>query len=143
LSSLTRCKQKPTLSETLRSQSEVSNLLRIMMPWTQKYTGMRSPILQYPNLVLPHLTRLSFISSMREFLRKINGSLVLDEIFASPLQREHDEYLMEIVMESRLLTPKEIALFTFSRHTRSQISQKPMENTWMKPICADNHNTHL
>jgi hypothetical protein len=23
----------------------------------------------------------------------------------------------------------------------SQISQKPMDNTWMKPICADNHNT--
>jgi hypothetical protein len=69
-----------------RSQSEVSNLLRIsMMSWIQKYSGMGTPILQKPNLVLPRLARLPFISSMREFLSKINGRLVLDENFAVPL----------------------------------------------------------
>jgi hypothetical protein len=35
-------------------KSKVSNLLRIMMSWTQKYSGLGSLILQYPNLVLPH-----------------------------------------------------------------------------------------
>jgi hypothetical protein len=99
-----------------RSQSEVSNLLRIMMSWTQKYSGVGSPILQYPNRVLPHLARLPFIASMREFLSKINGRLVLDENFAVPLQREYDEHLMDIVIESRLLTPKEIVLFNYCQH---------------------------
>jgi hypothetical protein len=68
-----------------------------MMSWTQKYSGVGSPILQYPNLVLPHFACLSFVSSMREFLSKINGCLTLDENFAVPLQHEHDEHLMEIV----------------------------------------------
>jgi hypothetical protein len=92
-----------------------------MMSWIQKYSGVGSPILQYSNLVLPHLARLPFISSMREFLSKIIGRLVLNENFAVPLQHEHDEHLMDIVIESRLLTPKEMMLFNycqhFSRHT--------------------------
>jgi hypothetical protein len=99
-----------------RSQSDVSNLLRIMMSWTQKYSGMGSPVLQYPNHVLPHLAHLPFISSMLEFLSKINGRLVLDENFAVPLQRKHDEHLMEIVIASRLLTPKEMVLFNYCQH---------------------------
>jgi hypothetical protein len=99
-----------------RSQSEVSNLLQIMMSWTQIFSGMGSPILQYPHLVLPHLACLPFISLMREFLNKINGSLVLDKNFAVPLQWEHDEYLTEIVIESCLLTPKEIVLFNYCQH---------------------------
>jgi hypothetical protein len=77
---------------------------------------MGSPILQYPNLVLPHLARLPFILSMREFLSKINGRLVLNGNFAVPLQCEHDEHLMEIVIASRLLTPKEIVLFNYCQH---------------------------
>jgi hypothetical protein len=53
---------------------------------------------------------------MREFLSKINGRLVLDENFAVPLQREYDDHLMDIVIESRLLTPKEIVLFNYCQH---------------------------
>jgi hypothetical protein len=77
---------------------------------------MGSPILQNPNLVLPHLLRLPFISSMHENLSKINGRLVLDDNFAVPLQREHDEHLMEILIESHLLTSKEIVLFNYCQH---------------------------
>jgi hypothetical protein len=99
-----------------RSQGEVSNLLRIMMSWVQKYSGMCTPFLQNPNLVLTHLTRLPFITSMREFLSKINGRLILDEDFSVPLQRESDKHLMELVIESRLLTPKEIILFNYCQH---------------------------
>ena len=33
-----------------------------------------------------------------------------------PLQRENNEYLMEIVIESHLLTPKEIVLFNYCQH---------------------------
>jgi hypothetical protein len=97
-----------------RSHSEV--FLRIMMSWTQKYSGMGSPILQNPNLVLPHLARLPFISLMHEIVSKINGRLVLDDNFAVPLQREHDEHLMETLIESHLLTPKEIVLFNYCQH---------------------------
>jgi hypothetical protein len=53
---------------------------------------------------------------MREFLSKINGRLVLDENFAVPLQREYDEHLMDNVIKSRLLTPKEIVLFNYCKH---------------------------
>jgi hypothetical protein len=65
---------------------------------------------------------------MREFLSKINGRLVLDENFAVPLQREYDEHLMDIVIESHLLTPKETVLFNYCQdflevYTISNISE--------------------
>jgi hypothetical protein len=53
---------------------------------------------------------------MREFLSKINGWLDLNENFAVLLQRENKIRLMEIVVESRLLTPKEIVLFNYCQH---------------------------
>jgi hypothetical protein len=93
-----------------------SHTALIMMPWVQEYSGMDTPILQNPNLVLPHLSRLPFITSMHKFLSKINGRLDLDEDFAVPLQHENDEHLMEIVIESRLLTPKEIVLLNYCQH---------------------------
>jgi hypothetical protein len=47
---------------------------------------------------------------------RANGRLVLDENFAVPLQRKHYEHLMDIIIESRLLTPKEIVLFNYCQH---------------------------
>jgi hypothetical protein len=47
---------------------------------------------------------------------RANGRLVLDENFAVPLQRKHDEHLMDIIIESCLLTPKEIVLFNYCQH---------------------------
>jgi hypothetical protein len=87
-----------------------------MMSWIKKYSGMGIPILQQPNLVLPHLAHLPFITSMHEFLSKINGQLDLDENVAVPLQRKNDKHLKEIVIASHLLTPKEIVLFNYCQH---------------------------
>jgi hypothetical protein len=87
-----------------------------MMSWIQKYSGMGTPNLQKPNLVLPHLMYLPFITSIRELLSKINGRLDLNENFAVPLQRKNDEHLMEIVINSRILTLKEIVLFNYCQH---------------------------
>jgi hypothetical protein len=131
-----------------RSNSKVSNLLRIMMSWTQKYSGMGSPILQHPSLVLPHLVPLPFISSMLELLSKINDWLVLDENFAVPLQRKHDEHLMGIIIESRLLTPKEIVLFNYCQHfleayTISDISEADGRHVVEAYLYRQPHHTSL
>jgi hypothetical protein len=97
--------------------------------------------------VLPHLARLPFISSKHAFLSKINSQLVLDENFAVPLQREDSEHLMEIVIESHLLTPKEIVLFNYCQYfleayTISDISEANGQ-LLMKPTSADNLTIHL
>jgi hypothetical protein len=97
--------------------------------------------------VLPHLARLPFISSKHAFLSKINSRLVLDENFAVPLQREDGEHLMEIVIESHLLTPKEIVLFNYCQYfleayTISDISEANGQ-LLMKPTSADNLTIHL
>jgi len=131
-----------------RSQSEVSNLLRIMMSWVQKYSGVGTPILQRPNLALPHLERFPFITSMREFLSKINGHLDLDEKFEVPLQRENDEHLMELVVASQLLTPKEIVLFNYCQHflevyTLSDISEANGQYVDEAFLCRQPTHTHL
>jgi hypothetical protein len=73
-------------------------------------------VIQKPNHVLPHLKRLPFIASVREFLSKINGRLELDERLEVPLQRKNEKHLMEIVIASHLLTPKEIVLFNYCQH---------------------------
>jgi hypothetical protein len=92
--------------------------------------------------------RLPFISSMREFLSKISSRLVLDENFAVPLQREYDEHLMDIIIESRLLTPKEIVLFNYCQHflevyTISDISEANGQYVDEAYLCRQPQHTHL
>jgi hypothetical protein len=48
-----------------------------------------------------------YITSLREFLSSINGSIVTEHSYTIPLQQVHDRAIMDVVIVSNLFTPSE------------------------------------
>jgi hypothetical protein len=77
------------------------------MAWAQYSVGMSYPILERAQDSLPHFEA-KWISSLRNFLASISASIHLDDPCIPPLQREHDCYLMDMIVHSARFTPTEI-----------------------------------
>jgi hypothetical protein len=56
-----------------------------------------------------------YISSLREFLSSINGSIVTEHSYTIPLQRVHDRAIMDVVLASNLFTPSECKTINYCR----------------------------
>ena len=63
---------------------------------------------------LPHLET-CWLSSLRNFLAECNGRIEVDNSFVLPLQREHDFFLMDAILESKQFTPDELCLINYCR----------------------------
>jgi hypothetical protein len=81
----------------LRTNSNISCVLKSTLAWAQLVAGVREPILEYPSLRLPHLEGRLF-PSMRKFLHAIEGSISVDAPFVPATQRQHDRYLMNMAL---------------------------------------------
>ena len=97
-----------------RSQSQVGRLLKNVMAWLQLSVGVSFPILEHPNILLPHMES-KWIASMRSFLSRVHSMLHLDEPCIPVLQREHDIYLMDAVLGSNHFTSLEIRRINYCR----------------------------
>jgi hypothetical protein len=97
-----------------RSQSSVGKLLKCTMAWVHLSVGMPYSILERTEEVLPHLES-KWIRSLREFLASISVSLQLDDPCVPPTQREHDCYLMDMIIQSKQFTPAEIRKLNYCR----------------------------
>jgi hypothetical protein len=87
------------LLKHLRVQSPFQKMWLIALHWAQLQSGFQTPLLQDPTVPAPHLESL-YISSLREFLSSINGSIVTEHSYTIPLQRVHDRAIMDVVIAS-------------------------------------------
>jgi hypothetical protein len=83
------------LLKHLRVQSPFQKMWLIALHWAQLQSGFHTPLLQDPTFSAPHLESL-YISSLREFLASINGSIVTEHSYTIPMQRVHDRAIMEV-----------------------------------------------
>jgi hypothetical protein len=67
-----------------------------------------------PKVPAPHLESL-YVSSLREFLSSINGSIVTEHSYTIPLQQVHDRAIMDVVIASNLFTPSECKTINYCR----------------------------
>ncbi|KAI2512751.1 hypothetical protein MHU86_1539 [Fragilaria crotonensis] len=63
---------------------------------------------------MPHLES-KWIASLRTFLSTIDATIEVDDPGIPPLQREHDSYLMDHVLESRQFQPAQIRRINYCR----------------------------
>jgi hypothetical protein len=56
-----------------------------------------------------------WLSSLRTFLARIDGSIELEYSFLPPTQRAQDVYIMDMVLTSDNFTPKEICLLNYCK----------------------------
>ena len=88
-----------------RSNDDLGRLLRITMAWCQMSVGVSTPIFENTATDLPHF-ELVLIQSIRNFLRYIDATIELDNVFIPGRQRELDVHLMDDVLGSSLFSKK-------------------------------------
>ncbi len=97
-----------------RLQTTTGTLLRIAISWFQLAIGISSPILEKPGITLPQLES-KWIGSLRSFLAHYDMAIHLDESMVPPVQRVHDAYIMDVVLQSQLFTAAEIQRINYCR----------------------------
>jgi hypothetical protein len=83
----------------LRSQSHQGQLLQISLAWWQLQAGIPEPLLRYPTHPMGHLP-FTWLTSIRDFLRRIDGSLLTATSTPSvlPHARVADTHLMSTIL---------------------------------------------
>ena len=98
-----------------RQSSIAGRLLRIAMAWFQTQVGVSYSIMaRVHTTALPHLES-KWISSPRQFLASIQGSLQFDDHNPPALQRFHNFNVMDAILESNLFTASEIRCLNYCR----------------------------
>ena len=71
-------------------------LALITLAWSQLLEGAQQPVLSNVMNAPPHIVPMKWIPMIREFLLSISGRMEVKNLPATPLQREHDRFLMDI-----------------------------------------------
>ena len=93
----------------------MGRLLQCLMTWLQLSVGVSFAVLEHPTRALPHMES-TWVASMRQFLASTDTcSLQLDNPCIPPLQRENDEYVMDLILDSNHYSPAEIRNLNYCR----------------------------
>jgi hypothetical protein len=84
------------LRNSLYSDSEAGNLIRLNLQYSQREAGVGFYLLEKPNEYISYLTP-SWILSIRQFLANNNMSITVSDIHLDCLQGPADEYIMNAV----------------------------------------------
>ena len=97
-----------------RSPGQASSLSRVALSWAQFQIGTGTSFLADCTTPLPHMEALWF-ASMRTFLQCIDGRIELDNDYILPIQRVHDLFLMDAVLQCKYFTSEEITQINYCR----------------------------
>ena len=87
-----------SLMMSLRAEGVPRKLALITLAWAQLFTGTQQPVLSNVMNALPHIAPMKWIPLIRDFLHPIGGRMEVENLPATPLQREHDQFLMDIAL---------------------------------------------
>ncbi len=97
-----------------RSPGQASSLSQVALSWAQFQICTGTSFLADCTTPLPHMEALWF-ASMRTFLQCIDGRIELDNDYILPIQREHDLFLMDAVLQCKYFTSEEITQINYCR----------------------------
>jgi hypothetical protein len=97
-----------------REASVVGKLLQCALTWTQMTAGTSISILQDVSTKLPHLES-KWLASLRLFLSSVHATIEVDKPGIPPIQREHDQHLMDIIITSGRFTSTQIRRLNYCR----------------------------
>ena len=103
------------LTKHFRSKSTEASLhFQIALQWAQFTTGVSFPILTKPKIPLPHLESIWF-TNLRTFLATHNLTMEVANPGILPSQRQHDRFIMDVVIESGKFANHEICKINYCR----------------------------
>jgi exonuclease III len=99
---------------TLRTEGQPNTLFVINLNRIQHTSGIGEPIFLYPHVRLPHLEG-TWLIHLRKTLSTLGAALEIADIRILPRQRDHDSYLMEVALASRIFTDQELRYINYCR----------------------------
>lgn len=97
-----------------RTNTIISQILRIAISWSQWQSGLSQSILKDTKTPLPHLSS-RWLNSLRTFLQHISGSLSLLQPMITPPERSSDIYIMEYAIRSNNFDSNELKIINYCR----------------------------
>jgi hypothetical protein len=95
-----------------RTYTPAGRLLCIATSWTQLHIGTSRFFLQDTTTHIPHLQG-QWLWSLRTFLSRIDASIEVDNPYLPPLQRKHDTFIMDQILQSGSFKPAEIITINY------------------------------
>jgi hypothetical protein len=89
-------------------------LLKCAVAWTQLNAGTSYSIFQQVQTALPHLES-KWLNSMRDFMATINATMELDNTGVPLIRRQHDAYIMDLILDSDQFTLTKIRRLNYCR----------------------------
>ena len=84
---------------SLRAEGVPRKLALITLAWAQLLADTQKPVLSDATIALPHIAPMKWIPSIHEFLNSICGRMEVENLPVTPLEREHDRFLMDIALD--------------------------------------------
>ena len=84
---------------SLRAEGVPCKLALITLAWAQLLASTQKPVLSDVTIALPHIAPMKWIPSIHKFLHSIGGRMEVENLPVTPLQCEHDQFLMDIALD--------------------------------------------
>ena len=97
-----------------RKSRAIGQLLRTLLAWANYSVGTSVSLLVDVTTPLPHLEA-KWLSSLRDYLRHVRAWIEVDNSGIAPLERENDQYIMDLVLQSHRFTPAQIRVINYCR----------------------------
>jgi hypothetical protein len=115
------------LMRHLRTPGQPNKLALIVVDRFQYNAGVGYHILENTHTPLPHLEGV-WIPTVREYLADLSGSLQIAQAKIQPLQRQGNQFVMDVVLGSKLFKPREIKFLNYCRLYLQVLSLSDMYN---------------
>lgn len=97
-----------------RTNSIVSDMLRIAVSWAQWQAGTGRSILEDTRTPLPYL-ECRWLTSMRAFLHHIEATVEVDTPFVQGIERDGDQHIMDYVSQSPQYSSEDARIINYCR----------------------------
>ena len=98
----------------LRVGGQPEKMARIVLAWAQISAGVGFPLLEHSSRPVPHLEG-NWLRCLCLFCGKHGVSLRISDLELPQLQRQHDEFLMEVAIQHEHFTDKQLHNINYCR----------------------------
>ena len=97
-----------------QAKSTIGTMLRILLSWTNYSLGISVSVLSDVTTNIPHMEA-KWLSALRDYLNHVGAWIEVDDAEIAPLEREHDDYIMVLVLQSNEFQPTQIRMLNYCR----------------------------
>jgi hypothetical protein len=104
--------QVTTFLKHWREGGVIGKMLRNLISWTNYSVGILVSVLEDVNTPLPHMEAM-WLGSLRNYLQHTKAWITVDEDGIAPLERENDDCIMDMIIQSNQFLPGQVRALNY------------------------------